>query len=82
MWDVNEGDMKTFGTRDNSEETITMLGNRWWLQTVDQEGEKISRRLSCSAWKERDGCPNVEVYLVPSLHTFYILYRDRILLYR
>ena len=41
MRKVDECDMEKFGTLDDSEKTIAILGDRWWPQTAKQEGEKI-----------------------------------------
>ena len=36
---VTEG----FGTLDNSEKTIAILGDRWWPQNMKQDGDKVSK---------------------------------------
>ena len=38
MSKIDECDMDKFGTLDGSEKTIAILGDRWWPQTVKQEG--------------------------------------------
>ena len=42
MGEVDECDMEGFGTLESSEKTIAILGDRWWLQAMIQEAEKIS----------------------------------------
>ena len=39
-------DMETFGALDSRVKTIAILGDRWWPQTVKQEGDKISKKVS------------------------------------
>ena len=46
MWDLNKSGMESFDALDSREKTIAILGNRWWPQTVKQDGDKICRR-SC-----------------------------------
>ena len=35
-------DMEEFGRLESSEETIAILGDRWWPQTAKQDGDRIS----------------------------------------
>ena len=37
--------MEEFGRLESSEETIAMLGDRWWPQTAKQDGGKISKQF-------------------------------------
>ena len=48
MRKIDECDMETFGTLDGSEKTIAILGDRWWPQTAQQEGDKKSRKWICN----------------------------------
>ena len=56
--DVLEGEMKQMyqcdveklGTLYSSEETIAILGNRWWAQTAEQAGDKTSKRFLRNLW--------------------------------
>ena len=48
MRKIDECDMEKFGTLDSSEKTIAILGDRWWPQTVKQEGDKISKTFPCN----------------------------------
>ena len=45
MGNTGECDMEKFGTLDNNEKTIAILGDRWWPQMAKQEGEKIARKF-------------------------------------
>ena len=52
--------MEKFGTLDSSEKTIAILGyNRWWPQTVKQQGDKINKKFLCNTRKKRNERPNV-----------------------
>ena len=59
MRKIDECDMEKFGTLDSSEKTIAILGDRWWPQTVKQEGDKISKKCPCNMRKKRNEHPNV-----------------------
>ena len=37
-------DMEEFGRLENSEKTIAILGDRWWLQKAKQDGDTISSK--------------------------------------
>ena len=61
--DVLEGEMrnlnkksglKSFDALDSRENTIAILGDRWWPQTAKQDGDEICRRFLCSVWKKRN----------------------------
>ena len=41
----DECDMKEFGRLESSEKAIAILGDRWWPQTVKQDGDRISNRF-------------------------------------
>ena len=51
--------VKEFGRLDSSEKTIAILGDKWWPQTANQDGDRISKQLLCSIWKKRNERPNV-----------------------
>ena len=53
--------MEKFGTLDNSEKTITILGHRWWPQTAKQEGDKKIKKGLCDIRKQCHERPNVRV---------------------
>ena len=59
-------DMAEFGRLESSEKTIAILGDRWWPQTVKQDGDRISRHLVCNIWKKRNECPDVGVVSIRS----------------
>ena len=52
-------DMEEFGRLESSEKTIAILGDSWWPQTANQDGDRISRQFLCSIWKKRNERPNV-----------------------
>ena len=39
--EVKEGGIQSFDALDSREKTIAILGDRWWPQTVKQDGDKI-----------------------------------------
>ena len=41
--EIYECNMREFDTQDSSENTIAILGDRWWPQAARQEGDKISK---------------------------------------
>ena len=43
----------------SSEKTIAILGDRWWPQPVNQEGNKNSRNFLFNIWKQRNERPTV-----------------------
>ena len=47
-------DMEEFGRLESSEKTIAILGDRWWPQTVKQDGDRISKHYVCNIWKKRN----------------------------
>ena len=58
MRKIDERDIEKFGTLDSSEKTIAVLGDRWWPQTVKQEGDSTRKRFICNMWKRRYEPPN------------------------
>ena len=46
-------DMEEFGRLESSEETIAILGDRWWPQTAKQDGDTISKYFLCNIWNKR-----------------------------
>ena len=52
MRDMNEGGTESFEGLDSREKTIAILGDRWWPQTVKQEGDKICERFLGNVWKK------------------------------
>ena len=53
---IDERGMKKFGTLDSIEKTIDTLGDRWWPQTMKQEGDKISNKFLCKRKKRNERC--------------------------
>ena len=47
-------DMEEFRRLESSEKTIAILGDRWWPQTVKQDGDGISKQFLCSIWQKRN----------------------------
>ena len=45
MRKADECDMKQFSRLESSEKTIAILGDRWWLQTAKQDGDRISKQF-------------------------------------
>ena len=43
MRKIDECGVEKFGTLDSSEKTTAILGDRWWPQTANQQGGKISK---------------------------------------
>ena len=48
MSKIDKCGMEKFGTLDSSNKTIAILRDRWWPQTVKQEGGKINKQLLCN----------------------------------
>ena len=46
MREIDGCDVEKFGTLDGSDETIAILGDRWWTQTVKEKGDKISKEFN------------------------------------
>ena len=59
MRETEECGMDKFGTLDSSEETIIILGDRWWAQKAKQKGGKRSKKKLCNIWTKRNGRPDV-----------------------
>ena len=59
MRKLDECDMEEFGIRESSEKTIAILGHRWWPQTANQDGDRISKPFLCNIWKKGNERPNV-----------------------
>ena len=53
MREIDDCDMEEFDTPDSSEKTIAILGDRWWPQAAQQEGDKTSKKFLCNIWKQR-----------------------------
>ena len=66
MKKMGECDMEKFGTLDNGEKTIAILGDRWWSQTTKQQGDKISKKIISYMWKKRNDRPNVGGFSIGS----------------
>ena len=56
-------DMEEFGRLESGEKTIAILGDRWWLQTPTQDGDRRSKQFLCSIWKKLNERPKLEVSL-------------------
>ena len=41
--------MEEFGRLESSEKTIAILGDGWWPQTPEQDGDRISKQFLCNA---------------------------------
>ena len=51
--------MEEFGRLESGEKTIAIVGDRGWLQTAKQDGERISKQFPCGIRKKRNERPNV-----------------------
>ncbi|CAB1096278.1 unnamed protein product [Ectocarpus sp. CCAP 1310/34] len=51
-------DMDKFGKLDNSEQTIVVIGDRWWAQETVEDGDKMCKKFLCSLWQKRKELPN------------------------
>ena len=60
MREVKEGGIKSFDALDSREKTIAILGDRWWPQTVNQDGNKICKRSLYNVSKKRNERLHVE----------------------
>ena len=56
--------MDTFSTPDSSENTIAILGDRWWSQAAKQEGGKIIKKFLYRTWKNVLSTQKLEVSLL------------------
>ena len=45
MRNLNKSDMESFDALDSREKTIAILGDRWWPQTVKQDGDRMWKVL-------------------------------------
>ena len=59
MKEIDECGMEEFVKLDSSEETIAILGDKWWTQAAKQEGDLIRKKNLCYIWKQRNGHPHV-----------------------
>ena len=59
MREKDDSGMEEFGTLNNSEKTIAILGERWWPQTAKQKGVKIILFFICNICQQRDERPTV-----------------------
>ena len=53
MRETDECDMEEYDTLDRSEKTTAILGDRWWPQAANREGDKTSKTFLCYIWKQR-----------------------------
>ena len=51
MRKLDERDMEEFGRLESSEKTTAILGDRWWAQTAEEEGDRISKHFLCNIWQ-------------------------------
>ena len=56
--------MEEFGRLESSENTIAILGDRWWPQTAKQDGDRISKQFLCNIWRSVMGAQMLEVSLL------------------
>ena len=75
MKKADECDMEEFGTLENSEKTIAILGGRWWPQTTKQDGDRISKQFYVIHGKSEMSVQTLEVSLL-GVGTVLCLERD------
>ena len=51
--------MEEYGRLESSDKTIAILGDRWWPQTAEQDGEWTRKQFLCNMWKKSSERPNV-----------------------
>ena len=51
--------MAKFDGLDQSEKTIAILGDRWWPNEAQEQGDKICKRFLCEVWQTRKERQNV-----------------------
>ena len=56
--------MEEFGRLEGSEQTIAILGGRWWPQAAKQEGDKISKQFHVLYGKSVKSAKMLEVSLL------------------
>ena len=61
MRKLYECDMEEFSRLESSEKTIAILEDRWWPQSMKQDGDAISKPFlfNIYIWKKRNERPNV-----------------------
>ena len=64
MRKLDVGDMEDFGSLESSEETIAILGDRWWPQTTKQGGDRICIQFICSIGRSVMSAQLLEVSLL------------------
>ena len=57
MLEMRKCGMEVFSRLESNEETIAILGDRWWPQTAKQEGDTIIKQFLCNTWKKGDERP-------------------------
>ena len=56
-------DMEEFCRLESSEKTIAILGDRWWLQTPKQDGDRRIKQFLCNIWRSVMSAQMLEVSL-------------------
>ena len=59
MRKLDVGDVEEFDRLESREKAIALLGDRWWPQTVKQDGDRINKQFPCNIWEKRNERPNV-----------------------
>ena len=75
MRKIGECDAEKFGTLDGSDQTIAILGDRWWPQKAKHSRGQDKRKLLCNIWKNVMSAQMLEVSLL-GLGTVLRLERD------
>ena len=64
MTQIDECGTENFSTPDDSEETVAILGDRWWSQKAKPEGERVSIFLCVIFLKDAMSTQALEVRLL------------------
>ena len=71
--EIDECDTEEFDTLDSSKKTTAILGDEWWPQAAEQEGDNNSKKF---LWKQRNERPIVEGVSMRSSNGVLRLERD------
>ena len=52
-------DTEEFGRLEIREKKIAILGDRWWPQTANQDGDRTSKQSLRNVWEKRNERPHV-----------------------
>ena len=64
MTKLDECDMEEFGRLEICEKTTAILGDRWWPQKANQDGDRISKQCTAMYGKSLMSAQTMEVSLL------------------